>query len=124
MMARYFSLRGTFKKDICITLRSGSVMAQKLILAAACPYFEGLVRTGSLLNYSDNDMFTSSLEILDDATVRALVQYMYSGTMSVNSDAVVECMTACDYLQMTEVLQECCQHVESLEITPSTVLNF
>ena len=124
MMARYFSLRETFEKDICITLQNGSVMAQKLILAAACPYFAGLVRTGSLLNDSDSDMFTSSLEILDDASVRALVQYMYSGAMSVNSDAVMECMTACDYLQMSDALQECCQYVESLEITPSVCLKF
>ena len=56
--------------------------------------------------------------------MHALVQYMYSGTMSVSSDAVVEYMTVCDYLQMTEVLHKCCQYVESFEITPGYCLKF
>ena len=108
--------------DVVIQLSDGEIKAHQVVLATASPYFEALIRTSA--DCKDNEeshlsVMKTELSNLDAATVRALLDYMYTNKILIDDSLLLGYIHTCDFLQLEKLLDQCKQHAEStIRMTP------
>uniref|UniRef100_A0A3B5L2J1 Zinc finger and BTB domain containing 8B n=1 Tax=Xiphophorus couchianus TaxID=32473 RepID=A0A3B5L2J1_9TELE len=109
-----FELNEQRKRDFfcdCSILVEGRVFkAHRNVLFAGSGYFRALLDSGQ--RYS-----TASLDIVTADAFSVILDFLYSGRLALNSNNVIEVMSAASYLQMTELVNFCKEYIHSsLEI--------
>lgn len=100
----------------CSILVDGRVFkAHRNVLFAGSGYFRALLV--HYLQDSGQRHSTASLDIVTAEAFSTILDFLYSGRLALNSDNVIEVMSAASYLQMTDVVSFCKGYIRSsLEI--------
>ena len=95
--------------DILIKSGNVSINAHRLVLASYSEVFERLLLTPMREQYQG----TVELDNLDGESVKALVQFMYTKTITVSEENVFDLLTSAHYLQMNEVCEFCFSYLKT-----------
>uniref|UniRef100_A0A3B5KVG5 Zinc finger and BTB domain containing 8B n=1 Tax=Xiphophorus couchianus TaxID=32473 RepID=A0A3B5KVG5_9TELE len=114
-----FELNEQRKRDFfcdCSILVEGRVFkAHRNVLFAGSGYFRALLV--HYLQDSGQRYSTASLDIVTADAFSVILDFLYSGRLALNSNNVIEVMSAASYLQMTELVNFCKEYIHSsLEI--------
>ena len=96
--------------DIAITTESGNIIpANKMVLSCFSIVFEKLFKT------EINEKYEQSIDLtnFDEHAVKILVNFMYTGTINVCNENVLDVLEFAYYLKMDEVTNFCFDHLES-----------
>ncbi|ELU00046.1 hypothetical protein CAPTEDRAFT_106756, partial [Capitella teleta] len=97
--------------DVTLKLPDESTIAcHKLILMAASSFFESMFQSG-LKESIDNYV---KLEFTDSDTIRALVEYIYSGEIEVNKENVQTLVAASEFLFLEDLKANCDDYLATL----------
>ncbi|XP_023682910.1 gigaxonin isoform X2 [Paramormyrops kingsleyae] len=106
-------------QDAVLVLDGEEIPVQKNILAAASPY----IRTK--LNYSppkeDGSVYTIQLQGISVTTMKQILDYIFSGEISLSEDTVQDVVQAADLLLMTDLKLLCCQFLESCVVAENCI---
>ena len=89
----------------------------RLILAANSPVLKAML-TSNMVEASQQKV---ELDHIDVDTMQILLDYMYSGNVKFHKDQLMDIISACDYLQMTELKQMCVDQVPVI-LEPANVI--
>ena len=95
--------------DIRIKSGNVSINAHRLVLASYSEVFERLFLTPMREQYQG----TVELDNLDGESVEALVQFMYTKTITISQENVFDLLTSAHYLQMNEVCEFCFSYLKT-----------
>ncbi|XP_077988530.1 kelch-like protein 2 [Glandiceps talaboti] len=89
--------------DITLSAEDEDFRAHSGVLTASSPYFEALLRSGMKETHDGR----VELKCLDSKGLAMVLQYMYSGKVTLNSDNITYTLVAADLLLMTSLKHEC-----------------
>ena len=101
--------------DVILKLENEEIEANRMVLASRSLYFEKLFKTEMKEKYQT----TVELHDISGTTVKHLIEFTYTGTISLNSENVLDLLSVADYLQMDEAKQFCFEFLQSI-ITSDT----
>ncbi|KAM4642663.1 actin-binding protein IPP [Discoglossus pictus] len=104
-----------------VQLRVGDVSfgVHKLVLAASSPYFAALLASG--MKESSDDVV--QIQGVDSSSFELLLDFIYTGSVNISTANVQELMTAADMLQLSQVVDLCCDFLKQ-HIDPSNCIGF
>ena len=105
--------------DFTITVGKARIPCHRLILSSMCPYFEALLEAG--MKEAENR--EACLDPFDEVIVRSVVGYIYGGRMTLKWENIEQIIELCDFLQLTELKEECGSFVCS-KITPANCIRW
>ncbi|XP_054722889.1 LOW QUALITY PROTEIN: kelch-like protein 5 [Uloborus diversus] len=91
--------------DVTLVAGGEEVPAHRVVLSAASDYFLAMFAGGMAEAATER----VRLEGVDPDTMRALVDFCYTGKVELGEDSVERFLTAADVLQMPEVVVACCR---------------
>lgn len=98
-------------QDSVLVLDGERIPVQRNILAAASPY----IRTK--LNYNppkeDGSIYTIELQGISVSIMNQILEYIFSGEISLSEDTIQDMVQAADLLLLTDLKSLCCQFLES-----------
>ena len=123
MMPTYQSFKTySVNTDVTIQISDGEIKAHQIVLATASLYFEALIRSSSAEvenPESCESLMKIDLTQLNAAAVTALVDFMYTGIISIDDHALLDLIQACDFLRLETLLGKCKEHTEDrIKMTP------
>ncbi|XP_039947409.1 LOW QUALITY PROTEIN: kelch-like protein 28 [Hirundo rustica] len=95
--------------DVVLRVGEAKIHAHKVVLASISPYFKAMF-TGNL---SEKENAEVEFQCVDEAALRAIVEYAYTGSVFISQDTVESLLPAANLLQVKLVLKECCAFLES-----------
>ncbi|NXT81452.1 ZBT8A protein, partial [Zapornia atra] len=102
------------KQDLfcdCNILVEGKVFkAHRNVLFASSGYFKMLLSQSSK---ETTQPTTATFEVFSPETFMVILDFVYSGTLSLTGQNVIEVMSAASYLQMTDILNVCKTFIKS-----------
>ena len=98
--------------DVTIAVNNVAIPANRLILSCCSKVFERMFKTKMKERYEPIVNLTA--DAVDSVSARALIDFMYSGTITINNDNVLQLLAAADYLQIDEVKLFCVEFLESI----------
>ncbi|NXY89125.1 ZBT8A protein, partial [Alcedo cyanopectus] len=102
------------KQDLfcdCSILVEGKVFkAHRNVLFASSGYFRMLLSQGSK---ETTQPTTATFEVFSPETFMVILDFVYSGVLSLTGQNVIEVMSAASYLQMTDILNVCKTFIKS-----------
>ena len=101
--------KGTFN-DVSIEAGTETIAANRMILSCCSRFFEGMFGLEMKEKYQDPVQING----FDGKAVKTLIDFMYSGEITIKNENVMDLLAASDYLQMDEVKQFCFDFVESI----------
>ncbi|KTF72948.1 hypothetical protein cypCar_00046608 [Cyprinus carpio] len=98
-------------QDAVLVLDNEQIPVQKNILAAASPY----IRTKLIYNppKEDGSVYKIELQGISVTTMRQILEYIFSGEITLNEDTIQDVVQAADLLLLTDLKSLCCQFLES-----------
>ena len=100
---------GTFN-DVTIEVDTDMIAANRLILSCCSRFFEGMFDLEMKEKYRDPVQING----FDGKAVKTLIDFMYSGEITIKNENVMDLLAASDYLQVGEVKQFCFDFLESI----------
>ena len=104
--------------DVTIIAGDESIPGNKIVLSCYSKFFETMFETNMKERY-ENKVEVSGF---DGQIIKMLVQYMYTGTITIDSSNVMNVLAAADYLQLDSVKDYCFDYMVS-KLTPQNCLN-
>ena len=89
--------------DFTIRVGDRSFACHKLVLMAMCPYFDAMVRSG-LEEVRNSEVH---LESLHEEVVEALIEYFYTGKITIDYRNIKDLVEACEFLQCMPLKAKC-----------------
>ncbi|CAL1267931.1 unnamed protein product [Larinioides sclopetarius] len=105
--------------DVTLVVSDIEITAHRLVLASASDYFNAMF-TGELMESNLNRVH---LEGTDPVALKALVDFCYSGEISLSEDNVETILSTANILQIAEVVKACCLFLAS-RLHPSNCIGF
>ena len=102
--------KGTFN-DVTIEAGTETIAANRMILSCCSRFFEGMFDLEMKEKYQHDPV---QIHGFDGKAVKALIDFMYSGEVTIKNENVMDLLAASDYLQMGEVKQFCFDFLESM----------
>ena len=96
--------------DVWIKARCNSFPAHRLVLGCFSKFFERLFESPMKEQYEG----VVTLKDLNDEAVKVLIDYMYTGNITLNQENVLIILAAADYLQINDVCQFCFDYLKSI----------
>ncbi|XP_078491119.1 kelch-like protein 38 [Ciona intestinalis] len=93
--------------DVMISVNGKKIPASKMVLSCFSKYFHKMFTTEMKEKYKD----CVEVNGVDVESMNNLVQFMYTGEISINMDNVCKLLAVTDYLQMQSVKQLCIQYL-------------
>ena len=89
--------------DACINAGKKSIRAHRLILSCYSGYFRAMFQTEMEEKY----VHTVTIEGVDETSLESLIEFIYTGKISINQENVFDLLAASDYLQIDKAKQFC-----------------
>ncbi|XP_044270524.1 kelch-like ECH-associated protein 1B isoform X2 [Tribolium madens] len=103
--------------DITLEVGHEVFYAHRVVLAAASPYFKAMF-TGGL---KECEMTRIPLQGVSATAMARLIHFMYTGRIRVTENTVCQLLPAATMLQVTNVIQACCDFLER-QLDPSNAI--
>lgn len=94
--------------DVTVCVRRRQFKCHKLILATSSPYFNAMFQSG-LRESIENRVFIRNL---DEKTVQTVIEYIYSGSVTISWDNVEEVLEAGNLFQVEALKDRCVQFLK------------
>ena len=65
---------------------------------------------------SNQEVIELKDESISSAALKIVLDSMYSGDLRVNDENVIEVLIAADHLQVTSVIEQCCDDLQTLQL--------
>ena len=89
--------------DVCIKAGRKNLPVHRLVLSSYSGYF----RTMFLTEMEERYAHTVTIKGVDETSLEALIEFIYTGKISINQEDVFDLLAASDYLQIDEAKQFC-----------------
>ena len=106
-----------FFSDITIVAGKESIPANRLVLSCYSKYFETMFKSQMRERYEN----TIEIQTVNGKEMRALINFIYVGSIKINHTNVMDLLSGADYFQLDEVKQFCFEFLQT-NITPDNSL--
>ena len=94
--------------DVQLKVARTEFPAHRLVLPTHSDYFYAMFTYRMKETNQEVIELRSRDESMSSETLRRIIDYLYSGYLHINRENVFQVLAAADHLQVTNVLQECC----------------
>ncbi|XP_070539536.1 ring canal kelch protein-like [Ptychodera flava] len=98
--------------DVTLKMHDKLLLAHRSVLCACSPYFDAAFSSGM----TESRDGVIDLECVDTNAMERLLNYMYTGTISISEDELESTLQAVDYLGIGELRDFCATFAESIDI--------
>ena len=85
--------------------------AHRIVLAASSDYFHTMFAHG--MKESNQEVIELKDESISAAALKIVLDSIYGGDLQVNDENIFEVLVAADHLQVTSVVQQCCEYLQT-----------
>ena len=96
--------------DVRLKVREDIFPAHRIVLAANSDYFHAMFTDG--MKESNQEVIELKDESISPDAFKVVVDSIYTGDLRVNEENVFEVLAAADHLQVTTVVQQCCDFLK------------
>ena len=107
-----------FFSDVAINAGKQTIAANRLVLSCFSRYFEGMFKLKMKERYEN----VIEIQAVDGQTTKALIDFIYTGSITINDENVMLMLSGANYFQMQEVEQFCFEFLRS-HVTPDNALD-
>ena len=97
--------------DVYLKVREEVFSAHRIVLAASSDYFHAMFAHG--MKESNQEVIELKDESISAAALKIVLDSIYSGDLQVSDENVFEVLVAADHLQVTSVVQQCCDYLQT-----------
>ena len=97
--------------DVRLKVGEDVFPAHRIVLAANSDYFHAMFTHG--MKESNQEVIELKDENVSAAALKIVMDSIYSGDVQVNDENVFEVLLAADHLQVTSVVQQCCDYLNT-----------
>ena len=97
--------------DVHLKVGEELFSAHRIVLAASSDYFHAMFAHG--MKESNQEVIELKDESISAAALKIVLDSIYSGDLQVNDENVFEVLVAADHLQVTSVVQQCCEYLQT-----------
>ena len=98
-----------FFSDVTIVAGNERIPANRLVLSCYSTYFEGMFKLQMRERYEN----IIEIKSIDGRELRALIDFIYTGSIDIDEQNVMKLLSGADYLQLHEVKQFCFEFLRS-----------
>ena len=96
--------------DVCLKVHEDIFPAHRIVLAANSDYFHAMFTSG--MKESNQAVIELKDESISSDAFKIVMDSIYTGDLTVNEENVFELIAAADHLQVTSVVQQCCDFLK------------
>ena len=96
--------------DVRLKVREDIFPAHRIVLAANSDYFHAMFTAG--MKESKQEVIELKDESISPDAFKIVMDSIYTGDLSVNEENVFEVLAAADHLQVTSVVEQCCDFLK------------
>ena len=97
--------------DVGIKVGEEVFSAHRIVLAANSDYFHAMFAHG--MKESNQEVIELKDESISAAALKTVLDSIYSGDLQVNDENIFEVLVAADHLQVTSVVRQCCDYLQT-----------
>ena len=97
--------------DVHLKVGEELFSAHRIVLAASSDYFHAMFAHG--MKESNQEVIELKDESISAAALKIVLDSIYGGDLQVNDENVFEVLVAADHLQVTSVIQQCCDYLQT-----------
>ena len=97
--------------DVYLKVGEEVFSAHRIVLAASSDYFHAMFAHG--MKESNQEVIELKDESISTAALKIVLDSIYSGDLQVNDENVLDVLVAADHLQVTSVVQQCCDYLQT-----------
>ena len=97
--------------DVRLKVGVDEFPAHRIVLAANSDYFHAMFSRG--MKESNQEVIELKDENISAAALKIVMDAMYSGEINVDDEDVFEILPVADHLQVTSVVQQCCDYLQT-----------
>ena len=97
--------------DVGLKVGEQIFSAHRIVLAASSDYFHAMFAHG--MKESNQEVIELKDENISAAALKIVLDSIYSGDLQVNDENIFEVLVAADHLQVTSVVQQCCDYLQT-----------
>ena len=102
-------INGEFN-DVTIQAGGQSIPANRMVLSCYSKFFESMFSLSLKERYQD----TVAIQQFDGESIKNLIEFIYTGTIDINTDNVMSLLSTADFLQIDEVKEFCFEFLEQV----------
>ena len=97
--------------DVHLKVGEELFSAHRIVLAASSDYFHAMFAHG--MKESNQEVIELKDESISAAALKIVLASIYSGDLQVNDENIFQVLVAADHLQVTSVVQQCCDYLQT-----------
>ena len=97
--------------DVGLKVGEEVFSAHCIVFAASSDYFHAMFAHG--MKESNQEVIELKDESISAAALKIVLDSIYSGDLQVNDENIFEVLVAADHLQVTSVVQQCCDYLQT-----------
>ena len=97
--------------DVYLKVGEEVFSAHRIVLAASSDYFHAMFAHG--MKESNQEVIELKDGSISAAALKIVLDSIYSGDLQVNDENVLDVLVAADHLQVTSVVQQCCEYLQT-----------
>ena len=97
--------------DVGLKVGEEVFSVHRIVLAASSDYFHAMFAHG--MKESNQEVIELKDESISAAALKIVLDSVYSGDLQVNDENIFEVLVAADHLQVTSVVQQCCDYLQT-----------
>ena len=97
--------------DVHLKVGEEVFSAHRIVLAASSDYFHAMFTHE--MKESNQEVIELKDESISAAALKIVLDSIYSGDLQVNDENVFDVLVAADHLQVTSVVQQCCDYLQT-----------
>ena len=97
--------------DVHLKASKDVFSAHRIVLAASSDYFHAMFAHG--MKESNQEVIELKDESISAAALKIVLDSIYGGDLQVNDENIFEVLVAADHLQVTSVVQQCCEYLQT-----------
>ena len=97
--------------DVVVTVGDTKIPGNKLILSCCSKVFEKMFKSQMKEHYEPIANITADVNA---TSIKMLIEFIYTGTIIINTENVMQLLAAADYLQIDDIKQFCIEFLESI----------